>query len=881
MLKKIATYSCLAGSLLLVCHPRDCQALTWLEVLQQAGFDISDTFDELQDWTPGGRWYSGAGCCTAELPKKIDGSGSIWGLWNNKGLSVQYTPGNGTFALGDVITGATSGTTATVRQVWQLDGKSYIQLTYDNTVQGTSGFQAGENISSGSKSGSNLQWPLFIADHGPGNIWRQTGKSLVLDLGDNDNTDPANPTMAGLGAQRMTTFFGDGASPKSGYKKIHAFFMMKIAPTFFNRCLIPGTGCVDGGLDPVSVVKVFDLDSGFTGVSQWGTPAERAEVSTNPTTQNRLPEYGLNFSVFNFGGGGLSTPQSLFFTENNYVTTGTSLGYAYVQTVSGRRIRSGTTTDIESYIQGGEWFGVEVASDIGTTGNSDGSTDFWIYDNTGTEKGHFALAGENRLMYFDHFYNKFVLGGNRLSVSGKTGGVDVRWWIDDVIIDGSRIGPTYFQLFPKITSFSAPAASNSHTASALALQGSSPLGAAAMSYLVTQSSTPPTPGDAGWSGVAPTSYTVASDGLYELYAWVRDSVGNVSLPAAPKSVLVDTTPPTLTLASVTHTNVLSKELTGTVSDAGGGVTVKVKVGSAAASDAVVTAGSWRFTATGLQPGENAVTVTATDALSNAATATGSILVDQTPPQLTLSEFDTPTRISSLELTGTVSDTDGVQSVTVRIGSGAAAAATVTGNGLRYTTPVLPDGPSSIIVTAVDLAGNQTSATSSVFVDTVPPRVTLDSSVTSHTLLSHLSLIGAVSDVGVGGGTISIKVGDTVVQPVTIMGSTWSYPSLPLPVSATPTTITITAQDAVGNQSEQVTTQITRVLAGDTDGDGAVAVEDALSAVQVWAGRKAPDESQRQSMDVAPIVGGVPRPNGIIDTGDAVAILGVIVGINNF
>ena len=544
MLKKVAIYLCLTGALLLSPDAGEAKELTWQDVLQQAGFDIVETFDRLQDWTPGGQWYSASGCArcpsNSTLPKKLDGSRSIWGFWNNKGLSFQYTPDKGTFAVGDVIIGVTSGTTATVRQVWNAEGKWYIQLTNNNAVRGSSGFVAGERIRSGSKSGANLKWPLFIANHGPEHTWRQGGKSLVLDLGDNHNTDPANPTMAGLGAQRLATFFGDGESGKSGYKKIHAFFMMKIAPTFFKRCLTPGSGCVEGGLDPVNVVKVFELDSGFTGVSRWGSPAEAAQVSKKQLP--RLPEYGLNFSVFNFSGGGLSYPQSIFFSENIHVTTGTSPDYSYAKPVAGRKMRSGTTADIGSYVQGGEWFGVEVASDIGTTGNRDGSTDLWIYDNTGKEMGHFAVAGENKLMYFDHHYNKFVLGGNRLSGNGKTGGVDVRWWVDDVIIDGSRIGPAYFRLFPKVISFTAPATSSSFTVSGLALKGTSALGKTDMSYLVTESGHPPAPGAAGWSATPPASYTVASEGVHKLYAWARDGVGNVSFPAAPKTVLVDTAP---------------------------------------------------------------------------------------------------------------------------------------------------------------------------------------------------------------------------------------------------------------------------------------------------------------------------------------------------
>ncbi len=539
MLKKVVIHRFLAGALL-VAGAGEAKALTWQQVLQQAGFDIVETFDQLQDWTPGGQWYSAAGCsrCASNstLPKKLDGGNSIWGFWNSKGLSLRYTPGDGSFAAGDVITGVRSGTTATVRRVWNLDGEWYIQLTHDNAVQGRSAFVAGERIRSGSKSGSQLSWPPFIANHGPDHTWRQDGKSLVLDLGDNDNRDPADPTMAGLGAQRLAAFFGDGASGKSGYKKIHAFFMMKIAPTFFNRCLTPGAGCVAGGFDPVNVVKVFEIDSGFTGVSQWGSRIEAAQVAKKHLP--RLPEYGLNFSVFNFKGGGLTHPGSIFFSENNYVASGNPADYGYTKKPIEKGGGKGSAAEVGSFVASGEWFGVEVASDIGSAGESDGSTELWIYDRNGVERGHYSVTGQNRLMHFDHYYNKFVLGGNRLSGNGKTGGIDVRWWIDDVIIDASRIGPAYFRLFPKVTSFSAPAASNSFTVGGIALKGGSTQGEGGMSYLITESGLPPAPGAAGWSATPPQSYTFTSQGVHQLHAWTKDGAGNVSFPFAPQTVLV-------------------------------------------------------------------------------------------------------------------------------------------------------------------------------------------------------------------------------------------------------------------------------------------------------------------------------------------------------
>ncbi|UFS69144.1 Ig-like domain-containing protein [Geomonas sp. RF6] len=557
-----STFTVVAGLALLFASTEG-KAATWQETLDSK-FDIVDTFDELQDWTPGGQWYSGAGCATcpsnSSLPKKIDGSKSIWQLWNTKGLSFQFTPGSGTFAIGDVVTGGTSGATATVRRVWNLDGKSYIQITYDNTARGTSKFVAGERISSGSKTGTNLQWPLMIGNHGAAYTWRGTGKSLVLDIGDNDNLKATDPTMAGLGVQRLGTYFGDGTNGKSGYKKVYVFFMMKVSPTFFNKCLDPGTTCVAGGYDATKVIKAFDLCSGFTGVSEWGTAADRALVDAS--WAYRVPEYGMNYSLFNFIGGGLSNPQNLFYGEHNRVATGTAPNYTVANIVNNRPLRSGTTLDINSYISTGDWYGVELAADIGTKGNNDGSTDFWIYDKNGVEKGHFSVTGQNHLMYFDHFYNKITLGGNRLSGHGLTGGLDSRWWIDDFIINGSRIGTTYFQLLSAqgnadgtapTASISAPAGGSTVTGTTTVSIGASDnVGVSKVELYVNgvlQGSDTAAPYAVSWNtaNVANSTYT--------LTAKAYDAAGNIG-QSAPVSVTVknvvgDTTAPTASISAPT------------------------------------------------------------------------------------------------------------------------------------------------------------------------------------------------------------------------------------------------------------------------------------------------------------------------------------------
>ena len=713
-------------------HAGEGKAATWQDQLESR-FDVVDTFDELQDWTPGGQWYSGAGGETSasnkNLPKKIDGTDSIWGMWNNKGLSFEYTPQSGTFAVGDVITGATSGATATVRRVWNLDGKWYIQLTNTNQGSGSFRFAAGEKVTSGTKSGSDLQWPLFIANHGPANTWRGTGKSLVLDLGDNNNTDPLKPTMAGLGAQRMATYFGDGVSGKSGYKKMYAFFMLKVSPSFFNKCSTPGTGCVADGYDPVSVVKVFDLDSGFTGVSRWGTPAERALVSTNSTTQARLDDYGLNFSVINFGGGGLSYPKSVFFTENNYVTTGTSPDFAYVQTTSSRRLRSGTTMDIEKYVQGGEWFGVEVASDIGTKGNKDGSTDLWIYDKTGQEVGHFAVAGENRLMYFDHLYNKFVLGGNRLSSNGKTGTLDSRWWIDDVIIHGSRIGTTYFQMLSGLgvadttapaAAITAPAASATVSGiTSVAVNATDNVGVTKVEFYVNGALK-----DSGTAGPFSLDTRALANGSYNLSVKAYDAAGNVGSSAAVAvkvNNVTDTTAPVVSIASPTG----GSSVSGTVnvsmnaSDNVAVSRVELYVNGAIYGVAGTSPYSISWNTSSYAKGTYTLLAKAYDAAGNVAQSGavsvlvgGTATTDATPPLVTT--FTMPATATSLTVPVTLTATDAVGVTGYRI-SESSSAPLAGSTGWLATKPTsftfAGSGARTAYAWAKDAAGNVSAVAS--------------------------------------------------------------------------------------------------------------------------------------------------------------------------
>ncbi|MEI6206152.1 MAG: hypothetical protein WCP20_05170 [Desulfuromonadales bacterium] len=79
---------------------------------------------------------------------------------------------------------------------------------------------------------------------------------------------------------------------------------------------------------------------------------------------------------------------------------------------------------------------------------------------------------------------------------------------------------------PTITSFTVPATSTSVTVTGISMAASDNF--AVTGYKLTENSTKPNAGDAGWSGSEITSYTFTSGGSKTLYVWSKDASGNVS-----------------------------------------------------------------------------------------------------------------------------------------------------------------------------------------------------------------------------------------------------------------------------------------------------------------------------------------------------------------
>lgn len=114
---------------------------------------------------------------------------------------------------------------------------------------------------------------------------------------------------------------------------------------------------------------------------------------------------------------------------------------------------------------------------------------------------------------------------------------------------------------PTITAFTIPTTASSLTISVTSFTATDATGV--VGYKLTESATPPSTGDTGWSSTYPASYTFSSAGSKTLYAWAKDVAGNVSASA------VDSV--TVTLPSTTSSS--SNTTTSSVGGGGGGGSV--------------------------------------------------------------------------------------------------------------------------------------------------------------------------------------------------------------------------------------------------------------------------------------------------------------------
>jgi len=339
-----------------------------------------------------------------------------------------------------------------------------------------------------------------------------------------------------------------------------------------------------------------------------------------------------------------------------------------------------------------------------------------------------------------------------------------------------------------------------------------------------------------------------------------------SASVASATFTVDNTAPALsvnTLADGTVTSNNTLTTGGTASDANGiasltvnGVSVPVNNGSFSYADPLLA-------------GQNTVTVVATDNAGNLTTDTRTIIYDHSAPVITFTS-PTPADLSytaqaNATITGTLNKPGTVK---VTVNTNTPVDAVMTGNG--FSAPItLALGPNTISVTATDTAvpvANTATVQRTVTFDNNSPEVAItDPAQAITTTLGSYLVQGTVSDQTTP-VTLDFKVDGVSVAPAPVPSNGTFQQSVTLSVGKT-YTISVTATDKAGNQSTATRSIVYRPLA----------LADALRALQITVGI-ATQTTDDNVLDVAPLVNGVPAPDGSVDISDADLILRKTVGL---
>ncbi|HXE98416.1 MAG TPA: hypothetical protein VN642_18585 [Dongiaceae bacterium] len=373
---------------------------------------------------------------------------------------------------------------------------------------------------------------------------------------------------------------------------------------------------------------------------------------------------------------------------------------------------------------------------------------------------------------------------------------------------------------------------------------------------------------------------IGADGPRTATISITDGPGAVPPAWAVVTGIADGTAPALALTGIAKfTNKASQAISGTATDANGIGAVTVTIDGAAPAAATVTGGTWSFTtgvlvaqddATGL-PVHNIVVNandTALPAPGNAATsATSTIVVDATPPAVTLTVQGqgTTTKNATPVITFTAADRN-LAVTTVKVDGTIITPTPASGAAMA----TLADGPHVVAVEATDAAGNvKLLAAPTITIDTIVSPFTL-TPVTAVTRVKTQTIGGTVE----AGSTVNVAIGTGAAAPATVTGTAWTFPAN---LVEGVNNITVTGADTLGNTGTLPAISIKVVLPdGKITGAASVGIADALKALQFAVGLTQPTAEEALHADVAPLVNGVPAPNDKVDIGDVVVILKKVV-----
>lgn len=401
---------------------------------------------------------------------------------------------------------------------WSPLGSGLNAQSLELTVDGSTVYAGGHFIAAGGTTGAN-----YIAQWN-GSNWSTVGNG---NIGGNVNAIAASGSNLYMGGG----FGSAGGSIGAAYlAQLNGNAWQPMGATPFDSSvfalLIDGSNVYAGGS-----FQNAGGNASADSIAMWnGSSWSALGSGANNTVYCIVKANGQFYVGGSFGGaGGVANADRIaIWNGTSWSALGSGLnGAVYAMAVSGSNVYvGGLFTDA-----GGDPNADYIAKWNGTSWSAVGNSPL---------NGHVdALAINGPYLY---------AGGSFTDAGGNTEADRIAMWVIDATT-------------PSVTSFDAPSATNSLEIPIAEFTASDDI--AVTGYRITESDTPPAAGAAGWTASAPSTYTVGSDGVYVLYPWVKDGLGNVSAAyGSPVSVTVDrVAPDVLSFAASSPSNSLSVPIT--------------------------------------------------------------------------------------------------------------------------------------------------------------------------------------------------------------------------------------------------------------------------------------------------------------------------------
>ena len=201
-----------------------------------------------------------------------------------------------------------------------------------------------------------------------------------------------------------------------------------------------------------------------------------------------------------------------------------------------------------------------------------------------------------------------------------------------------------------------------------------------------------------------------SEGENTIVLSATDAFENEAQTSATTIVTLDTDAPTVTLSAPATSNDATVSVSGSVTDASDITTAQLEVNGFSETLTLASDGSFN-TDVALSEGSNSLVVSATDEYGNTGTESTETVVDTTAPDVSLSVVE-ETLTSSVEVSGSVSDENGIQTVELTV-NGDGQSISVGNDGTFTVTVPLESGENTVELSAVDSFNNENTTQKTV------------------------------------------------------------------------------------------------------------------------------------------------------------------------